>query len=303
MCQYRKHLKEIVTLTSDNTNNGVTGLTMRDTLGVAFEFVSAAIYHGNMNVVSTANESRNFSTFQTAATDVSSSAGSSAAIDVLSTGTGKGYPVVAYYDATNSKLKVVCASAQKTNTAANWTRLDTGKSCSGEVSMKVDGANNVHIMYNNEDGQMCYLFGKYSAVGSYTWSDEEVVDENGSLSYGSISVVYDGSSYVPTMTYLNKANTANGVKYAARTVAPAATDASSGVWDFMIIPALGNGHYALKENKISLESSNNWTSTTATVLQNQLDTTQPSTATPATVDSVIAYKTSKAYETAYLKKE
>ncbi len=63
--QYRRHLKEIVTPTSDNTNNGVTGLTMRDTLGAAFEFVSAAI-------------------------------------DVLSTGTGTGYPVVAYYDATNS---------------------------------------------------------------------------------------------------------------------------------------------------------------------------------------------------------
>lgn len=166
----------------------------------------------------------------------------------------------------------------------------------------MSSANNVHIMYNNEDGQMCYLFGKYSAVGSYTWADEEVVDENGSLSYGSISVVYDGSTYVPAMTYLNKANTANGIKYAYRTVAPAAEDASSGGWDFMIIPALGNGHYALKENKISLESSNNWTSPSATVLQNQLDTTQPKTATPATVDSVIAYKTSKAYETAYLKK-
>ncbi|MBB5227273.1 hypothetical protein HNP76_002671 [Treponema ruminis] len=196
--QYRRHLKEIVTLTSDNTNNGVTGLTMRDTLVAAFELVSAAI-------------------------------------DDLSTGTGKGYPVVAYYDATNSRLKVVCASAQKPNVAANWTRLDTGKTCSGEVSMKVDGA--------------------------------------------------------------------NSVKYAYRTVAPAGDTVHENRWDFMIIPALGTGHYALKENKVSIESSNNWSSTTASVLQNQLDTTQPKTATPATVDSVLAYKTSKAYETAYLKKE
>ena len=127
---------------------------------------------------------------------------------------GKGYPVVAYYDATNSKLKVVCASAQKPNAAANWTRLDTGKSCSGEVSMKVDGA--------------------------------------------------------------------NSVKYAYRTVAPAGDTVHENHWDFMIIPALGTGHYALKENKVSIESSNNWSSTTA---------------------SVLAYKTSKAYETAYLKKE
>ena len=259
--------------------------------------ITATVYKGDMNVVG-GNAVENINNF-TAAANQSSSAGSSAAIDV----TTDGYPVVAYYDATNSQLRLACASAVNPSLASQWMRVVPGVSCSGEVSLKVDGANNVHIMYNNEDGQMCYLFGKYSAVGSYTWSDEEVVDENGSLSYGSISVVYDGSSYVPAMTYLNKANTANGVKYAYRTVAPAAADASSGGWDFMIIPALGNGHYALKENKISLESSNNWTSTSATVLQNQLDTTQPSTATPATVDSVIAYKTSKAYETAYLKKE
>ena len=49
-------------------------------------------------------------------------------------------------------------------------------------------------------------------------------------------------------------------------------------------------------------TSNNWSGTGA-VLQNQFDTTQPKTATPATVDSVIAYKTSTAFETAYLKKE
>ena len=75
------------------------------------------IYYGNMsdeyvtymNVVSTANKLRNFSTFQTAATDVSSSAGSSAAIDVMT----NGYPVVAYYDAANSKLKVVVAKVVK----------------------------------------------------------------------------------------------------------------------------------------------------------------------------------------------
>ena len=51
------------------------------------------------------------------------------------------------------------------------------------------------------------------------------------------------------------------------------------------------------------KSVKNTQKSSATVLQEQLDTTQPKTATPATVDSVIAYKTSKAYETAYLKKE
>ena len=209
-------------------------------------------------------------------------------------------------------LKVVVANAQKPSTAANWTRLDPNVKCSGEVSMKLDGGNNIHIMYNNEDGQMCYLYGTYKD-GSYTWGTEEVVDETGSLSYGNISVVYNGTTYIPAMTWLNKANTANGVKYAYRTVAPAGDTVHKDRWDFMIIPALGNGHYALKENKISIESSNNWSKAAdvtdedyAKVLQNQLagaNANYKATATPATVDSVIAYKTSKAYETAYLKSE
>ena len=42
-------LQEIVTLTSDNTENGVTGLTMRDTLGAAFEFVSGIEGYGSGN--------------------------------------------------------------------------------------------------------------------------------------------------------------------------------------------------------------------------------------------------------------
>ena len=184
--------------------------------------------------------------------------------------------------------------------------------------MKIDGSNNIHIMYNNGDGQMCYLFGKYNEVGNYTWGEEELIDETGALSYGSISVVFDGTTYVPAMTYLNKANTANGVKYAYRTKAPDGDAVHKDRWDFMIIPALGNGHYALNENKISIEANNNWTQAKwtqatadtnanyANVLQNELAGANPNykgTATPETVDSVLAYKTSKAYETAYLKKE
>ncbi|MCR5606251.1 MAG: hypothetical protein K6F69_05490 [Treponema sp.] len=258
--------------------------------------ITATIYKGDMNVVG--GEATADLTSFSAADDQSSSAGSSAAIDV----TTEGYPVVAYYDGNNSELRVAVASSSEPSLASQWTRISTGKTCSGEVSMKIDGANNIHIMYNNEDGEMCYLFGKYSS-GSYNFASEEVVDDNGSLSYGSISVYYDGESYVPTMTYLNKANTANAVKYAYRTAAPASSSSAS--WDFMIIPSVGSGHYALKENTISLESSNNWTSETTSVLQNvqSVDGASPSTATPATVESVVAFKTSNAYETAYLKKE
>ena len=296
--EYGAYKIVLSTITKVNGNT----ITWADELPSDFgEIRSATVYEGDMNVVG-GTVTRNLNGF-TPATNQSSSAGSSAAIDV----TTDGYPVVAYYDATNSQLRVACANSSEPRLASEWTRLIPGVKCSGEVSMKVDGANNIHIMYNNEDGEMCYLFGTYSDVGNYTWSAEEVIDDTGSLAYGSISVVYNGTSYVPTMTWLNKANTANSVKYARRTQAVTADTASSkGSWDFMIIPALGTGHYALKECKISIESTNNWTDTTATVLQHQLsgaNTYYSATATPALVDSVLAYKTSNAYETAYLKKE
>ena len=285
----------------------VTGNTISWDVAPSHAIHSATIYTGNMNVVDGNNE-RNYENFtRSTGTETnilanSTSAGSSAAIDV----TTQGYPVIAYYDAANSQLRVAVASSKVPDLASEWTRYNTGMKCSGEVCMKVDGANNIHIMYNNEDGKMCYLYCAYTANG-YTWGQEEVVDDTGSLAYGSISVIYNGTTYVPAMTWLNKANTANAVKYAYRTVAPAAANASTGTWDFMIIPALGNGHYALKENKVSIESRNNWTSNTETVLQNRLIATgeggSPSTATPATVQSVLAYKTSAAYETAYLKTE
>ena len=286
-------------------------ITWEEALPDGFEIDSATIYQGDMNVVG-GNSSRSFTDFvRSTDNDLksSTSAGLSAAIDVDNDGS----PVIAYYDASNSELRVACASVVQPKLASQWTRFNTGVTCSGEVSMKVDGANNLHIMYNNGDGQMCYLFGKYNSVGNYTWGKEEVVDDTGSLSYGSISVIYNGTTYVPAMTWLNKANTANAIKYAYRTVAPAASNASDGEWDFMIIPALGNGHYALKENKVSIESSNNWTKPQdvtdadyANVLQNELpaaNTSYQATATPATVTSVLAYKTSNAYETAYLKTE
>ncbi|MDY4902928.1 MAG: hypothetical protein SO116_08695 [Treponema sp.] len=261
---------------------------------VPFTYDSANVYKGPLNVVGVAANA--FDTLNSTGVHKGNS-GSSAAIDV----TASGYPVIAYFDDASATLRVAYADSVEPKLSSNWTRVETSIGCSGEVSLKVDGANNLHIMYNNEDGVMCYVKGTVtlsgSAISSIAFSDEEEIDDAGSLAYGAISVIYNGSSYIPTMTYINKANSVNAIKYAQRSSAD-----ENGKWNFMIIPSLGTGHYALKENKLSLESSNNWSGTGA-VLQNQFDTTQPKTATPATVDSVIAYKTSTAFETAYLKKE
>ena len=248
------------------------------------------LYQGNMNVVG-GSATRNFNDFSP--TNQSSSAGLSADIDVIVTSDNSGnhgYPVVAYYDAENSALRVAYANTDEPKLASAWTRVDTDLSCSGEVSMRVDKNNGIHIMFKDSDGQLCYAYAASTAdLGSMV---AEVIDTNGSLSYGSISVKEDSSDIIPTVTYLNSANTANCIKYAYRTSAVG----KDGEWDYQIIPSMGSGHYAVAENKISLESrKSGWTA-------NDGLTNGGTAATPATVDSVIAFK-SKRFETAYLKSE
>ena len=154
-------------------------------------------------------------------------------------------------------------------------------------------------MFKDADGQLCYAYASgTSALSSMKKEEKEVIDTNGTLAYGSLSVIEskigDKTTVVPTVTYLNSANTASCIKYAYRTAAAG----TKGEWDYQIVPSQGSGHYAVAENKISLESKKTgWTSTEPTVLTNN-----GTAATPATVDSVIAFK-SKRFETAYLKSE
>ncbi len=265
------------------TITSVSGSTISWSGAVAHKVTGATIYQGNMNVVG-GDATRDITEFSP--TNQSSSAGLSADIDV----TSDGYPVVAYYDAENSALRVAYANSGEPKLASAWTRVDTGLSCSGEVSMRVDKNNGIHIMFKDSDGQLCYAYA--ASTAELVSMVAEVIDTNGSLSYGSISVKEDSSGIIPTVTYLNSANTANCIKYAYRTSAVG----NDGEWDYQIIPSMGSGHYAVAENKISLESrKSGWTTT-------DVLTNGGKAATPATVDSVIAFK-SKRFETAYLKSE
>ena len=251
-------------------------------------------YGGKMNLVG-GTDTADMTAF-TAASNQSTDAGSSADIDV----TTAGYPVIAYYDAENSTLRVAVASSLEPDTATEWTRyVVANTTCSGQVSMRVDGANNIHIVYQNEDGQLCYTFG--TTAGEF--NDPEIIDEYGSLSDGTLSVSYDASyGYIPTIAYLNKAATAQSVKYAYRLSAPASGGTSSADnWDYMILPSLGTGRYALSGNRISLESRKaGWTNNTGDTLQNG---GAVPTATPATVQSAVAFKSANGFDTAYLKTE
>jgi hypothetical protein len=262
---------------------------------VTHTIANATIYEGNMNLVGADSPVRNINDL--AITDPSTSAGSSSDIDVET----DGKPVVAYYDAAHSSLRIAKASVVNPTLASNWTRIiPTGISCAGEVSMRLDKGNNIHIMYKDADSQMCYLYGALNTDGDgYNFDSPEVIDTTGALQYGELSVIENGTTYTPCVTYLNSAGTASGIKYAVRRKVTI-NGTTSDVWDYQILPSLGTGHYAVAENRVCLEARKaGWTGTTTTVLNNGGAT---ATATPATVDAVVAFK-SKQYETAYLKSE
>lgn len=266
---------------------------------VSHSIHAATVYAGDLNVVGVTS----LADTNTTAT-VSGSSGSSADIDVDT----NGQPVVAYFDDANSTLKIAKADSKEPKYASNWTRIPTGCNCSGSVSMRIDGADNIHIMYKNEDGQLCYLFGEVNEAGTgYNFNAPELIDETGSLDYGEISIIETTakSTGTPCMTYMNSAGTAQAVKYAYRTSVPSYSSGStastslSDNWDYMILPSLGSGHYAVAENQISLEArKSGWTGTDISVLSNGGDYT----ATPAKVQAAIAFK-SKMFETAYLMTE
>ncbi len=256
----------------------------------------ATIYGGDLNVVGVNSITESDSTHE-------GSSGSSSDIDVDS----NGHPVVAYFDDSSSKLRIAKASVEEPNLASEWNRIVTSYSCSGSVSMRIDSNNNIHIMFKNEDGQLCYLFGAISGT-TYNFNAPEIVDETGSLDYGNVSIIETGTKEhkisIPCMTYMNSAGTAQSVKYAVRKTAPtydssiSSQNSLSDTWDYMIVPSMGTGHYAVSENQISIEGRKiDWKNNTTNTLNNG-----GTAATPATVDSVIAFK-SKQFETAYLKSE
>jgi hypothetical protein len=289
------------------TISGVNGNKISWTEDYSGEINSVTIYGGNMNVVG-GNATANYNSF-TPAENQSSSAGKSSSIDVDT----NGRPVIVYQSSSDSTLRIarfktdVTVSAANMGLAANWTRtVVPDVSCSGEVSAKVDSGNNLHIMYKNDDGQLCYLFGTPSG-NTYNFNKPEIIDETGSMDYGTLSVIETATTRIPCVTYLNSAGTAQAVKYAVRSSAPsysASTNTSTTTglsenWDFMILPSLGSGHYAVKENQVSLEArKTGWTGDSDT-LQNG---GEQATATPLTVQAAIAFKSTQ-FETAYLKTE
>ena len=289
--KYYISLRKITDVTSDTIN-------WSNTVPVTHQINTATVYKGNINAVGGSVDNLD------ASAKYKGSSGSSADIDVDTSG----YPVIAYLDDNSSTLRIAKANSQEPKLASNWTRTTTEFSCSGSVSMRIDSNDHIHIMYKNEDGQLCYLFGTPSG-NTYNFNAPEIIDETGSMDYGSLSVIESGTgttkTCIPCVSYLNSAGTAQAVKYAVRSSAPSysaastASDTLSEDWDFMILPSLGNGHYAVKENQVSLEArKTGWIGKDDTLRNGGAQTT----ATPATVQAAIAFKSTQ-FETAYLKTE
>lgn len=256
--------------------------------------VRIAVYYGSKNIVTTSGVAS------------SSSAGKYFGMDV----TTSGYPVLVYYDADNTTLRIARATSNAPSGYASWTLQSLSSYVSGGtyVQAKIDGDNYLHILYRDSEGQLCYIKSSNAPDGAaYTFDDDSsmVVDTSGT--YGTLSVIRSGSSgsytYTPCVSWLNSEGTANGVKYAVlRDVDQGATatdvegntTASNGAititsaWETMIVPAV-NGNYVTGGEYIYTEGYNGWTNT-----DDGVDT--------STCDAIIGYNTGR-MDVLFLKSE
>jgi hypothetical protein len=138
--------------------------------------------------------------------------------------TGSGFPVIAYYDATHSRLKLAISSSTSPILASAWTIQDniiptTNLSNSGTgqyVSMAINGST-VHIAAMNTNGNLVYVTGTVSTT-AFTLGKVQVVDSNGTVgrwckisldSGGNPWIAYQEAGYIGSrdgvkLAYLNQ---------------------------------------------------------------------------------------------------
>jgi hypothetical protein len=163
--------------------------------------------------------------------------------------TSEGFPVIAYYDQTNSRLKLAVSNKASPILAADWIIRDfvipsTDKSSFGTgefVSIKIDtiaGANNnrIHIAAMNNEKRLVYITGiinpnfatgntQQTTDGVFTFDKVQVVDSVGNVGrWCSLSLDGDGNPWISYMdesylgardgakvAYLNKTTFYKGV--------------------------------------------------------------------------------------------
>ncbi|WP_407425167.1 beta strand repeat-containing protein [Treponema sp.] len=199
-----------------------------------------AMYFGEANVVSTGSTQ-------------SSMAGSAISMDVTSTGC----PVIAYYDSANECVRIAYANSDSPSLASAWRRQDVAAGGS-DVAMKIDSNDVLHIVYVDDEGNLKYIKSTAGVktpgvtADAYSFETDETIDTTGT--YPTLSLI--GTDNTPCVSYLNKAKTYNGIKYAVKRIVDSTE--SSAVWDTEIIPAVvedSTNHYAVGGNLTYVEGN------------------------------------------------
>jgi hypothetical protein len=124
--------------------------------------------------------------------------------------TSEGYPVVAYYDETNQKLKLAISGAHVPIDARNWIIVEdvipadnaNRKGTGQYVSIAIDGGravpsggasnvqqNRIHIAAMNTNGNLVYIWGRITVPTSRTGTNGVYTANGGGFALGGVQVV------------------------------------------------------------------------------------------------------------------
>ncbi|MBD5428902.1 MAG: hypothetical protein HDR39_06205 [Treponema sp.] len=256
--KYRIFLQPVTTA---SYSNGKTKYTWNATFpkgsdGNYYTPTGLAVYKGDSNVV------------PNGAAEVNA-AGSYSSIDV----TTGGRPVIVYFDADNETLRIAYSSTATpdmyngSNGRDTFTRQSLAGIVSGgtHVQCKIDGNNYLHIMYRDNSGKLCYLKSRNAPDGAaYTFDRADIMTIDTSGTYGTLSLIKDGSTYTPCVSWLNSEGTSNGVKYALLRDVDCGDTGTKKLWDVQVVPAV-KGNYVVGGETVYTEGNKGWTATEDTV--------------------------------------
>ncbi|MDE5613801.1 MAG: hypothetical protein K2I74_04030, partial [Treponemataceae bacterium] len=252
--KYRIFLQKLNDASSDGTWTTYTwsGTFPKGSDGNYYTPTGLAVYRGDSNVV-------------TKGTAQVNAAGSYSSIDV----TTGGKPVIVYFDADNETLRIAYSSTATpdmyngSNGRDTFTRQSLAGIVSGgtHVQCKIDGNNYLHIMYRDNSGKLCYLKSRNAPDGAaYTFDRADIMTIDTSGTYGTLSLIKDGSTYTPCVSWLNSEGTSNGVKYALLRDVDCGDADKKELWDVQVVPAV-KGNYVVGGETVYTEGRNGWTAT------------------------------------------
>lgn len=251
--KYRIFLQPVTASQSNNrTKYTWSGTFPKGSNGNYYTPTGLAVYRGDSNVVTKGDAKVN-------------AAGSYSSIDV----TTGGKPIIVYFDADNETLRIAYSSTATpdmyngSNGRDTFTRQSLAGIVSGgtHVQCKIDGNNYLHIMYRDNSGKLCYLKSKNAPDGAaYTFEKADIMTIDTSGTYGTLSLIKDGSTYTPCVSWLNSEGTSNGVKYALLRDVDCGDADKKELWDVQVVPAV-KGNYVVGGETVYTEGRNGWTAT------------------------------------------